>query len=348
MPTTYTADPTAAPIAPDVNGPERLAVPVIELPLDGEAGAVASIMQALQTLANHVAWHYVPRAAGGDFQYPIVQWSNALNQPISVADPFGFISGPTRNFYEEWPIVFSEYLNTYESGQAYLNFGMRLAGVSNSSYPVYPGWLYGILNTTAYTGGALVSVQPPISNGSNLTCGRTMRLTTAPNIVNDHAAITRFGTWRPSQNVMASLQFTIRDIAVAAGIAIGGWYSGTATADPESVQGGIFLQASAGVANFQLVTRSAGGGSTVTDTGVAVGADKRVRLVYVGSGLDFSGVSRALCYINGTLVANVTATLPGAFDASESEIFAVKTKTASGAALIDVGEITEQTFIRPF
>ena len=103
MPTTFTGDANASPIAPD-DGLEPEATIDLELPLDGEAAAVASLQQAFRTIANHLTRLYRPQAKASDWAEPIQAWRTALGDRHFVIDHFGLPAGKVSHSREDFLI----------------------------------------------------------------------------------------------------------------------------------------------------------------------------------------------------------------------------------------------------
>lgn len=350
----YTADPDAAAIAPDL-GQLPGAEPVLDLPADGEPANAASVAQAFSALANHVARLYRPRASSSSYVLDLLPFRNAKDIVVSKVDAFGLYRGPIIEYHESWPTHIGEHAAT--GGQA-TPWGEITGGApSVLGSERYPGWWYGIHNTPLYTASRLVETLGPYMAAGRLSASRRVQLLTPPSQVDNLTFIARRSPWAIGANVLASLEFNIAYL-ICPGPANMGWLiPNPAIApfaaidwDPESGTNGIYVQANTDDANLQLIT---GSSATKTDLGVARGdlatLGARLRLVFVGSELDFSSANRVLVFIDDILRADVTTDLPAA-GAIPWINFGGKALTPGGLVVqlhMMLSDLHEQVFVLP-
>lgn len=336
----YSGDGSAAAIAPDT-GQKPGTAPTVDLPADGEPGNAASVLDVFKTLANHIAWLYNPVAIPSDYQTPLRIYRNAKSYILNKFDALGLLVGALR-YETAFPIRFGEKNTTVDGGMYTMPFGTRQTGPSNASDPL-PGWWWGCSSAVTAVTNHITNQPPVIDGGNRLVKPGRMRISTAVNAGDIAGIIKQYGTsYSFAENVVCSLEFKIPSI-VKTGFLLAGWFVAGAGDDP-ATQRGVYFVADAGVTNWRVMARAAAG-TTVVDTGFAANANpKEMRLVYVGTELEFANQRRVLAFINGTLVAEITTDLP-AFSDVPAPNFVVKMTDAVTPPELDVADVSEQHFI---
>jgi hypothetical protein len=293
MSTTYTADPDAAPLAPDA-GQKPEATPAITLPADGDLANAASIAQAFKVLANHLARAMKPKGSTSAAVRHLYRGRTSLGHTRWALDRNGLPAGTYLQMQERWPFV------TGLSGDP-----------SGRVLPNYPGvnWV----NICSAVASGIVFVHPPAATYAGVPNDRMgMVRICAGDVLNQFyglqaAPMCAFHAdadiaWETILNVGDDAGATRPD--VMAGI------TDVFVGDPRTIPGCYFLR-DITKANWQAVTRDATS-ETMTDTGVAVsaGANMRMRIEYRGANVNDGGTKAVYFYIGQALVATNTTTVP--------------------------------------
>jgi len=283
MPTTYTGNPTAT----QAPGPQPRAgqLPAASLPVDGEAANAASIAQAHKEAMDYIAWLCRPTARS-------TQWTEAtwkVGAPNGVnrfsIDHQGFPAWGQLTIRENWL--------TDESVGGSTSSG-RFARLSVP-------WGWGVIGTST-----ILTKPPSSTTGQSLafptiwlptdgTSGSTVSLqlnSNCPCFADTNNTIVM--EWAACMDTTGANAVTWQM----------GLLSNTNTAK-------AMIQKANGDSNWQCITSDGTSTSTV-DSGAAPGANifQRFKIVYSGAAGDDSGVARCLFFIDGSLVANITTTLP--------------------------------------
>jgi hypothetical protein len=290
MSTTYPGDPAAteAPSVPPTPG----VVPSVVIPADGEALNAASITQALKALADFAAWQMSPRAKASDWAVPIQLWrTGGLKQAFGI-DHLGYPFGRLNHWRQNW----ESNLWTVTGNNPVASY--PASGVTDS------GWKFSSFKNAG--GAGQVTIQDP---SAQFPGSRFVRIQAADS-AGDYSAVVRTAPCRFNANVLLAMEWEAKPFA-AANYAWAMGFNGLST----FIAGGHGPIAQfynlAGSGNWRCHTDD---GTTLTnaDSGVAFSAVNtiRFRIEYHGASVDEAGTERVLFFINGALVANVTATMP--------------------------------------
>ena len=280
MPTTYTPDPTATQAPASQPDPDDF--PLESLPNSGEGCTAASIAQAFKVMGDFIAWLKSPRAKASSWTQAIRRYKNALLQDICGIDHFGFPRGRLIHWDENW-----------KQGNGYTCSGVTSRQVGN--------WTQVITSA----GGSITATAPGTPFGPT----RALQLTTdngggASGQYVEQAIANDTADGYFDDDTVISIDF---DVA-ASDIAHQQIYVGFRAAD---LTNALYFLNDTTSANWQCVTK-ASPGSTGADSGVAVATSTiyRFRIVIVGANRSDDSVRRALFFINGALVANITTNIP--------------------------------------
>lgn len=296
MPSAYVADPTVAQAPSPAPDPENYPIP--NLPINGEPRNADSVNQCFKALADHNAYLKKPFAKPSAWTQPLKRFQDAKRYDRFVIDHHGLPAGKLIHFRESW---LSDESQTGGNGSG------------NFSSLGSARWAW---KRNVTSGNAFITIETP-----NLAAGRPMFrvLSLTPSIgvgdsvsVGVNAAPCQF---HPDNVIAMEWDAALTAIAGTTNV---DWRMGFAIdADPFSTFGGaeyyaLFIKQN-GVANWKAQTRDGVTTGTLTDTGVAAAANvfQRFRLVWAGANVSDDGVARCMFFINGALVANLTANLPG-------------------------------------
>jgi hypothetical protein len=301
MSTSYTGTPTSthAPApAPDAGLP-----PILTLPADGDADNASSVAQAFEVLADYLAFEKAPFANGGTYPQEIKSFLDAGSRKRFQIDHFGLPRGAYYDWKENWTPGNS--FNIPGNGTTAVGrWSVVAAAVSTTNSKVLsfdPGSTFGNPPYPAYIAG--VSVPDGYRSLVIEVDGAATTNRTEVRLGDDSATV----------NFLAGSLISLEwDSATYASTFIN-WVLGftTKTELVNSISDGVFFFLAAGSANWHC--RSVHGGTTTdNDSGVAYnfGTSHHFRIILVGSAVDDGATSRALFFIDGTEVANITANLP--------------------------------------
>jgi hypothetical protein len=289
MATTYPGDPTATepPSVPPTPG----VVPTVVVPADGEPLNVASISQALKALADFEAWLMTPRAqAGGGgidvkYQEAVQIWRSARLHRRFGVDHLGFPGGWIQRWEQNWEAV---------------ALGQLGAGTSSVTQS---GWSSSV--TKAGAGAGNVSVIGP---ATVWPASGHLRLEAA-NTAGDRTRVSRVPPCLFHADVALVMEWAVR-IPALQNYAYGMGFN-TETAFASGGHGPIAqFYNLAGSGTWRCHTDD---GTTLNDadSGVSISTTKtRFRIEYHGANVDDAATERVLFFIDGVLVANMTANMP--------------------------------------
>lgn len=320
MSTTYPGDPTAtqAPSDPPVNGN----APKVVLPSDGDADNAASVAQAFKVLADFIAWLLAPFAKASAWAQAIFAFRNARLQTRFGVDHFGFPNGNLISWDENW------------SDNA-------LQTVTANGNTVASRWTFHS-DGGPVSGGNLHS-QPPQYTSSDNNGSRFLTIGSVPG--GGRADIQLNAAWWSTvftDDITVGMfwSFEVPPTASANCTFVMGFTSDFQPAN--AITDGCYIFKTPTDTNWQLKCVSVGGGGfTTIDTGIpaASGSFHRAALVLVGANQSDDSTARALLFIDGAIVGDITAHLPytsGGAGAGLplSPIFGVV--TAAGASTIEL------------
>jgi len=209
------------------------------------------------------------------------------------------------------------------------------------TYVVPPaGWSasYKAANTSSAATGDAIAYVDPDANVNH----RTVKLT-GKVVDSVQGAMELFGPWEAFMNadLAYAAEFMIRTGTISDGSNARQFALGIQNNNAGGLNRFVYLFNQNTTANWQL--RVVGSSTTDTDTGVAIAANTtyRVRIEILGANVSSAGANtfRIRCFINGTLVANVTdATLPTA-DMIRPYLKAGTSGTAGGPYDVRVGRM---------
>ena len=280
MSTTYNGNPAAtqtpsSPPAPGVS-------PELVLPADGDADNAASIAQAFKVLADFISWLTAPFAIALAWTQEIVAWRNARLQKIYGIDHFGFPRGRLIRWDEDWKQS-SGYACSGVTSRQVGNWTQIITSAGGSIAVTAPGTPFGptrALRLTTDNGGGAVGQYVE----------QAIAADTADGYLDDDTII--------------SIDFDVD----TSDIAYQQIYVGLRAVD---LTNAVYFLSDTSGANWQCITK-ASPGSTGVDSGVAVAISTiyRFRIVMVGANRGDDATRRALFFINGALVANITTNIP--------------------------------------
>lgn len=287
MSTTYPGSPTAtqAPSVPPTPG----VVPSVVIPADGDALNAASITQALKALADFEAWLLSPRAKASDWAVPEQLWRSAALHKRFGIDHLGYPMGKLQLWQENWAFTLS----------------ITGAGSLVTSATTESGWTF--FGQKAGAGGGDVATKIPTTTWP---ATRFLQIETG-DTGGDKAYATRTPPCLFHADVALAMEWDAK-LAVLQAYGTGMGFD-TAT---------TFISHGHGpIARFRTVNDDSGGnwlcetddGTTtdLVDSGVPISTAKtRFRIEYHGANVDDAATERVLFFINGALVANMTAKMP--------------------------------------
>jgi hypothetical protein len=289
--TNYLGVPTATQAPSAAPGVQNF--PTVVLPADGDAANAASVAQAFRVLADYVAFLVQPRAPANT-QTPIVQYKNGQLQSRFVIDHMGFPVGKFIAWQEDWSDV--GFVNL--TATAAVNWAGR--------------WRASISGAGGGTiGVSIPSVSPAYMDGYS----RFLLLSVHPTSGTNEAGVetTEIAKNLSGQSISFATDFQARETA---GFANSEIFFGVGGVSFHGAAGGyngpgFGFHKIVGNANWFAWTRTLGGTVVQDDTGVVAASltRRRFRCEYAGPAAGDGGVERALFYIDGALVANLTPTL---------------------------------------
>jgi hypothetical protein len=285
MATPYTGDETATQAPSPPPGPD--VAPIVVLPDDGDADNAASVAQAFKVLADFIAWLMAPLAVVAAWAQTIFWWSDARGNKRFVIDHFGFPAGALDARTEMW--------------QPAAGFAVSGAGPTTNG-----SWTW----TSNASGSGSVVNAPGIVVGANFSS-----LSPCLQINVDGTGSGKTGSWGEAatsifvDESIVELEFDAEAYTVS-GIQ---WDMGfAANGAPGSISKGVYFSRPVGAGvNWQCITVD-GGSPTTVDSGILAtgGTHHQFRIIVVGASISDDSTARALFYIDGALVANITSTLP--------------------------------------
>jgi hypothetical protein len=331
MSSTYTgaSGATQSPASPPAWG----APPVVVLPSDGDALNVASVMQAFKVLADYIAFFQLPFANPAAWTQPLVSFFDATGHRRFVLDHFGLPRGAYSSWTQDWTPA-SQYTFSNKGSGFYGNTSPQrfYFAVSNGSgttlstmFSFAPGQV--LASFPSYMSAA---VTPNSSRSLMLEVDGTASGNRIEARLSDDYVTATFAA-----DTLISLEF---DIAIYSTNNVV-WVVGFTT-QSEYVNGindGVFFIApSSGSSPGNWLCRTTSGGiwSTI-DSMQTAGANANqhhMQIVLVGGTVDDSSTSRALFFIDGNLVANITSNLPIGGGLGMYPIFGGFTTAASAPA----------------
>jgi hypothetical protein len=280
MPTTYQANPAGIQ-APDT-APEPDKLIEVELPADGDPPNASTWEQVLKGLADHVGWLFQPRAKASAWTQPIMKWLSAGLHKRFMIDHLGYPQGRFVHIREDFCDAFVG----------------TVAG--DAAFGVLPGWRYQITGANG-----VCNINNP-SAGSTRLRSRVVLMVAGDTIGNFTKVMRYPGTMFTDDSSMA-VEFDVNLVdAAATGVTHRfGWMPSAAAAY------GCYLEKNPSNGNWEAVTAD-NGVKTVVDTAVPAVDNTfiRCRIEYHGANADDATTARALYFINGNLVANITTNLP--------------------------------------
>ena len=282
MATTFTANPTSG-ISPGVT-PDPDTVPILNLPSDGDAANVASVLQAFKQSVNETAWLKAPRSTVSAWIQALRRYKSALLHTRFGIDHHGFPAGRIQRWSEDWmtivagivaPVTLIEFGSRWFASVRTDAGASILAVGASSNYPSPR-----VVLASADVGDTMVlSRIPPANSDAN----------TAIAVQWDH---------------MFSATALVGNSEMAFGLAVN-ISTGTGAFSVSAPNGAAFVKRT-GDTNWQLYTRLTGA-AVYTDTGVAAATTsrRRFRLEVIGATVSDDSTARVLAYIDGALVANV-------------------------------------------
>ncbi len=306
----YTGDPTAtqAPAPPPTPG----AAAIGDLPDDGDAADAASVRQALKVPLDYLAWIFSPRSVVAAWAQALRVYKDARLRARFVIDHFGMPGGEILQWREHWGKTTDWLFTAGTSGS--------VLGTSGQTWDI---------NQTSAAG--IVGVNPPgISAGVNFSDTHPVISLSMPNagveiaemLLNDACPTACWST-----NMLASLDYNLQQHVVTDTTWVHG-VCGSGEHVNTIANGAFFIRANSPGATWHARTIAASV-QTDVDTGIAGTADAthHYKIVMVGSAIDDSSTTRALFFIDGALVANITSNIP----AVGSKIYPVFGGFTSGA-----------------
>ena len=292
MSTNYSGDrnATQAPASPPV---DRVS-PEVVLPADGDALNAASIAQAFKVLADYANLEQEPLTEAAQWGTNFVAWENALGQPITGIDHFGFLRESTYGWTENW-----------DHSQQYACSGAILRQVGRwQQQIVTAGAIDNPSPGAGFVGGNAFVQQRALRITSDVTPGATVS-----HLLSGDSSGLIFG-----DDTVVSIEFPLfitgsTNMSFAFGLAGSGLLPDLAN--------GSYFQKLPGDTNWQCINKLASS-NTVANSGVAAANNTvfRFRVVMVGKNRDDSSAGRALFFINETEISGggLTGNLPVGVD----------------------------------
>ena len=312
MSTNYTGVSTATQTPSSPPGPG--VAPIVVLPSDGDADNAASVAQAFKVLADFIAWIVSAIAVASAWAQSIFWWSDARGHKRFEIDHFGLPSGSVYTKTEMWqPAAGFAQAGAGPFTNGSWTFTSNAAG--NSSLVSPPGISAG-LNFSNLTPCLQVNLD---SSGS----GKHASWGQAPLAIFVDEGVVEL-EWDASPYTVSAVQW---DMGFAANGAAGSISKGVYFSRPDSVG-----------TNWQAIAVD-GGSPTTVDTGVLANAASthQFRIIVVGATASDDSTARALFFIDGALVANITSNLPVNDGSSASACFGGITTSAIASPRLLLG-----------
>lgn len=310
MSTNYTGVPTAtqAPSGPPVPG----GAPVVRIPADGDAENAASITQMIKAVADWVAWLFLPRSRASQWVEEILIFRDAALRKRFGIDHLGFPGGQLNIWPQDW--------------------GLTLTQNNTGTTPAtQDGWYF---NVTKTTGTGQVTVQAPSASfiGSRLVhcdCGDTAA---------DYSYLAKAGPCLINANNLIAMQWDARIPSLQNYTYVMGFHDNVSFITPgHGTQ--IRFYNNGGAGNWRCQTDD-GTTQTDADSGVAIATGThRFRIEFHGAAVDEAGAERALFFIDGALVANVTTTLPSIGIGSAADVLFGLRNAGGTTGTLEVGAV---------
>jgi hypothetical protein len=302
MPTPYSGDRTATqtPASP----PNAGAVPIASLPIAGEGATAASVAQMVKVLADYIAFEQHPFGNSTSWGQKIRAFQDALATHDRFAiDHWGLPRGEFFQWKEDWTPATPFGLVGPVSGTTTSQAGkwdVTLKGGGDTILSLPPGQPLGI---------------PPFPTA--LTGAISPNAYRQAAIILDGAATGNLAQFRLQSDYARSVFDTDTLIVLEAEVQIDTvlgveWRIGfcnTGESINSITEGVYFQRPDAGGTNWKC--RTVSGASSTVDSGVSASpGEHHFEIDLVGSDVSDDGVSRALFFIDGVLVANLAGTLP--------------------------------------
>jgi hypothetical protein len=291
MPTTYTSDSDGAPLAPDL-GQTPEGTPKLALPIDGEAANAASIAQAFKALGNWVARALKPKGSTDPNNRYLWRGRTSVGHTRFALDRNGLPAGTCLQMQERWGNVSGSTSLGWLVNYPYSWTTVGAAGFGAVfTYPATlyaPGAFYGLGDRT---GVMRIAVSAALNDAWGLQ-GSAM-----------------CGFHADADIAWEAIIIAEDDAGVTKPDLIAG-FTDSCTANPRAMPG-VYFWRDITQANWQAVSRDATS-ETVVDTLVPVtaGAHVRARIEYRGANVNDGAVASVYYYLDQTLVATITTTLP--------------------------------------
>lgn len=324
MSTTYTGNSSNTQAPSPTPGPG--VPPVVVLPADGDADNAASVAQAFKVLADFIAWLVGAIAVASAWAQSIFWWSDARGHKRYEIGHWGIPAGSVFTHTEMWSPA--------------AGFGQAGIGpFTNGS------WTF----TSSAAGNSSLVSPPGVSSGLNFSnlapclqinldssgSGKHASWGDEPMAVFVDESIVEL-EWDASAFTVLSVQW---DMGFAANGAAGSISKGVYFSRPDSPG-----------TNWKAIAVD-GGSPTTVDTGILANATShQFRIACVGAGVSDDATARALFYIDGVVVADITSNLPVNDGSLMSTCFGGITtgSTASPRLLIGVKVSRQNTRLASF
>jgi hypothetical protein len=296
----------SGPPAPDAN-------PVVSLPADGDPLNAASIAQGFKVSMDWLAWLTKPRAIASQWAQAIRIFRSAAGHKRFGVDHLGLPMGRVQTWRENW------YWDTI------LNGGNPVQRSATSE----GGWQYAALKTAA--GTSAVGTTVPLTTGPG---GRTLSIQVS-NTAGDYSTASRAETARYQADLSMAMEWDLT-LAGLPNYAIGMGFNLESTFSAGGHGPIIQFYNVGGSGNWRCHTDD-GTALNDQDSGVAITASRtRFRVEYHGATVDDAGTERALFFIDGALVQNMTANMPSAAAAPFATPFFGMLNTGGSAGHMNV------------
>jgi hypothetical protein len=292
MPSPYTPDPTTtqSPSAPPSPG----VFPTVQLPIDSDPPNAATWAQAYKVLGDFVAYLMDPFSIISAWATKLARWRDALLRVRFALDHWGMPTGKWDRWLEGWQ-----------------GDNLAQAGSTNVTAGPFNRWRF-VGNATD---SATTTYMPGVVAGNNYSDNaRSIKIQLDGSASAQRTEMRLDDLW-VSGLCLADTIVVLRADATLVSVLAVNWVPCGFTSEAENVnniQHGIFfIRPDSPGTNYKCRTIN-GGSPTEVDSGVlgSAGVKHDFEIHYVGANVCDDSTARALFFIDGNLVANITGTIP--------------------------------------
>lgn len=311
MPVDYTGNKSLIRPPSGKPGPEETII--LALPQDGDPPNASTVNQQNQVLADFVHWLMVPSSLPGEYAQHMRAYRDSSGRLRAAIDHFGFPMGKIAHFRDDLGGLSGAFTVNETTSNSRVTWGLNPAFDVDAAAiaKARPDWIYGCNKASANLDFNISTRDPDPAGPPVRLLGNSVKLRTG-STDGDKVGIIRTGGQKFlfDSTCVATLEWDanldangVNNNNCLATMGLGSLpNSSDFGADPDA---GIYFRRSAN-SNWLATVKQSGGAAMDTDTLVAPNsaAFQRFKIAFF--------YSRALFFIDGALVADVSTNLPSA------------------------------------